>query len=110
MASGSFDERLGGAAKVDCLVKIDVLALVAAGRRRGQGKYDEPVDVRSAAQIIKEGQTGRQGTVSIFQCPPGWYAQEPRFVPKQNARDEDDGYLLTYGMSLLDNLYLRSRY
>jgi carotenoid cleavage dioxygenase-like enzyme len=100
MASGSFDERLGGAAKVDCLVKIDVLALVALGRRRGEGKLNEPVDTRSAAQIIREGYKGKNGNVSIFQCPPGWYAQEPRFVPKANARDEDDGYLLTYGWFL----------
>lgn len=99
MASGSFDERLGGAAKVDCLVKIDVLDLVAKGKRRGLGKWDEPVDTRSAAQIIKEGHKGKNGTISIFQCPPGWYAQEPRFVPKASARGEDDGYLLTYGMS-----------
>lgn len=97
MASGSFDERLGGAAKVDCLVKIDVLALVEAGKRRGGGKRSEAVDQRSAAQIIYDGQAGRPGPVSIFHCPDGWYAQEPRFVPRSGARDEDDGFLLTYG-------------
>jgi hypothetical protein len=28
--------------------------------------------------------------------PKGWYAQEPRFVPRQNGRSEDDGWLLSY--------------
>lgn len=99
MASGSFDERLGGAAKVDCLVKIDVLALIAQGKRRGRGKRDDPVDPRSAQEILRDCHSprGPHGAVAIFDCPPGWYVQEPRFVPRTNAKDEDDGYLLTYG-------------
>lgn len=28
--------------------------------------------------------------------PPGWYAQEPTFVERENPRDEDDGYLISY--------------
>lgn len=97
MASGSFDERLGGAAKVDCLVKLDVLELISRGKRRGEGKWDEAVDMRSAAEIIREGSRHDGGVISIFKCPDGWYAQEPRFVPRENGREEDDGYLLSYG-------------
>ena len=97
MQSGSFDERLGGAAKVDCLVKIDVLALASQGRERGKGKYNEPVDGRSSSEILAGQEKGEQGVVQIFALPEGWYAQEPRFVPRQGAVEEDDGYLLTYG-------------
>lgn len=31
--------------------------------------------------------------------PPGWYAQEPRFVPRHHSTSEDDGYLLTYAFN-----------
>lgn len=112
MRSGSFDERLGGAAKVDCLVKIDVLALAERGRAMGEGKRNVPVDQRESGeflaqqeQAVADGQvqglghdegSGR-GEVQIFALPEGWYAQEPRFVPRANAVSEDDGYLLTYG-------------
>jgi carotenoid cleavage dioxygenase-like enzyme len=95
MASGSFDERLGGAAKVDCIVKLDVLELIDRGKRRGEGKWDVPVDNRTAGEIIRDGREG--GVISIFNCPEGWYAQEPRFVPRQNGKREDEGYLLSYG-------------
>jgi hypothetical protein len=94
MASGSFDERLGGAAKVDCLVKLDVLGLIERGKRRGSGKWDEPVDNRTASEIIRS--KDPRGLISIFQCPDGWYAQEPRFVPRLNEQREDSGYLLSY--------------
>jgi hypothetical protein len=99
MASGSFDERLGGAAKVDCLVKLDVLELIKRGKRRGEGKWDIPVDTRSSSEIINDGLKLRDGgVISIFNCPEGWYAQEPRFIPRQNGGGEDEGYLLSYGM------------
>lgn len=101
MASGSFDERLGGAAKVDCLVKLDVLELIRRGKKRGFGKWDDPVDNRSAGEIIRDGHRSGSGSgslISIFNCPEGWYAQEPRFVPRENRREEDEGYLLSYGM------------
>jgi hypothetical protein len=112
MRSGSFDERLGGAAKVDCLVKIDVLTLAKRGRERGEGKTNEPVDKRESGEILhrqerrqsraSRGGDEREGdVVQIFALPQGWYAQEPRFVPRSNAVSEDDGYLLTYGMSLI---------
>jgi len=99
MQSGSFDERLGGAAKVDCIVKIDVETLIARGLARGEGKNMVPVDQRSSAEIMDENAKGIQGPVEIFALPEGWYAQEPRFVPRQTQTSEDDGYILSYGTS-----------
>ncbi|EIW69469.1 hypothetical protein TREMEDRAFT_30937 [Tremella mesenterica DSM 1558] len=97
MGEGSFDERLGGAAKVDCLVKMDVGTLVDRGRARGSGNVSRPVDERSSSQILSDWATGKKGPIEIFQLPPKWYAQEPRFVPR-NGTDlsEDDGYLISY--------------
>jgi len=89
MKSGSFDERLGGAAKVDCLVKINVEDLIAKGVAQGNG-IDDPVDKRTTAEIMAD----PPGPIEVFACPDGWYAQETRFVPRSD--DEDDGYLLTY--------------
>ncbi|WVQ70055.1 uncharacterized protein L199_008279 [Kwoniella botswanensis] len=96
MRSGSFDERLGGAAKVDCIAKLDVLELIERGRCRGIGKSVEPVDSRSSAEILKDWQDGISGPIEIFAMPAGWYAQEPRFVPRYDGKNEDDGFLLTY--------------
>lgn len=96
MRSGTFDERLGGAAKVDALVKFDVRELIRRGRARGEGKTKEPVDPRKAPEILADWKAGRGGPIEIFPLPDGWFAQEPRFVPRTNAQSEDDGYLLSY--------------
>jgi carotenoid cleavage dioxygenase-like enzyme len=101
MRSGSFDERLGGAAKVDCLAKVDVQELIRKGKRRGEGKNMCPADKRSTKDILDDWAAGKPGPVSIFVMPPGWYAQEPRFVPRTGrGLSEDDGYLLTYSTRL----------
>lgn len=98
MSSGSFDERLGGAAKVDCLVKIDVQQLIRRGIERAKGKNMVPVDNRSSSQIMQDWSNGFKGPIEIFAFPEGWYAQEGRFVPRLGeGLGEDDGYLLTYG-------------
>ena len=97
MRCGSFDERLGGAAKVDCLVKVDVKELVSRGCK-GQNSLDEPADTRTTMQILKDSRDGAVGPIQVFALPEGYYAQEPRFVPRLGeGLDEDDGYLLTYG-------------
>jgi len=99
MKSGSFDERLGGAAKVDCIVKVDVLELIHRGRERGEGKNMIPVDQRSVMDITQQWASGVKGPIEVFVLPDGWFAQESRFVPKVgDGLDEDDGYLLSYGM------------
>lgn len=94
MREGGFDERLGGAAKVDCLVKLDVVELSARGRRAGNG-IKQAVDSRSVAEILQN-VANDDGLIRVFALPLGWYAQETSFVPRLDARDEDDGYLLTY--------------
>lgn len=33
--------------------------------------------------------------IKIFQAPEGWYAQGPQFVPRDDTKEADDGYLLT---------------
>ncbi|WWC61119.1 uncharacterized protein I303_103697 [Kwoniella dejecticola CBS 10117] len=96
MQSGSFDERLGGAAKVDCIAKINVEELIRRGLARGEGKNDTPVDDRTSAQIVRESKQGLTGPIELFEMPSGWYAQEPRFVPRHEATTQDDGYLITY--------------
>jgi hypothetical protein len=112
---GNFDAALGGAAKIDCLVKANVDKLVKMGLERSQRwakegiEEDEesPVDERSIVQILKE-QTPRsdgdsiegdgEGDVEIriFETPKGYYAQEASFVPRENPRGEDDGFLVFY--------------
>jgi hypothetical protein len=34
--------------------------------------------------------------IKIFKLPPGFYAQESRFVPRLNGESEDDGWILSY--------------
>ncbi|GAA6040554.1 hypothetical protein JCM8097_005461 [Rhodosporidiobolus ruineniae] len=100
---GSFDAALGSAAKIDCLVKINVDSLVARGKKRdeaGEGDSELAVDGRTVTQVLAE-QTPRTGgtedvNVRIFELPPHHYAQESSFVPRANGRSEDDGFLLTY--------------
>ena len=97
MREGGFDERLGGAAKVDVIVKIDVLSLSRKGRLRGEGKA-EAVDRRTVLQIMEDHKRGRHDDIQVFVMPEGWYAQESRFVPRVEAgAAEDDGWLLAYG-------------
>ncbi|BGP33438.1 hypothetical protein JCM10296v2_005240 [Rhodotorula toruloides] len=104
---GSFDAALGSAAKIDCLVKVNVDLLVRQGKQRdeaGEGQSERPVDERGVLDVIAQ-QTPRRGDrtssnddepIRIFELPQLHYAQESSFVPRQNPRSEDDGYLLTY--------------
>ncbi|GAA5840023.1 hypothetical protein JCM11251_006589 [Rhodosporidiobolus azoricus] len=101
---GSFDAALGAAAKIDCLVKVDVETLVARGRKRqeaGEGGEEVPVDGRTVAEVLAQ-QTPRRAEdsevapIRIFELPPQLYAQEASFVPRRNPRSEDDGFLVTY--------------
>ncbi len=36
-----------------------------------------------------------KGTHETIDVPAGWYAGEPSFAPRVNAKDEDDGYIVT---------------
>lgn len=98
-SEASFGAALGRAVKIDCLVKIDAETLI----KRGQKNPHLPpvtgcVDTRSVDEILttSNDHDADGDPISIFRLPPGWYAQEPRFVPRENAAREDDGWLLTY--------------
>ncbi|GAA6016260.1 hypothetical protein JCM10207_000449 [Rhodosporidiobolus poonsookiae] len=102
---GSFDAALGGAAKIDCLVKANVEVLVVRGKKRdegGKGDPELPVDQRTVLEVLEQqtprspSRTGEDVPLRVFELPPHHYAQEASFVPRQNGQDEDDGYLLTY--------------
>ncbi|GAA5991171.1 hypothetical protein JCM10908_006570 [Rhodotorula pacifica] len=111
---GNFDAALGGAAKIDCLVKINAAVLIQRGMKRAEAEKQDsetPVDQRTIAQVLAD-QTRRVGErvnssatevadsddvpIRIFELPPAHYAQEPSFVPRKHPRAEDDGFLLTY--------------
>jgi len=111
---GNFDAALGGAAKIDCLVKANVDRLVKRGIERSErfakeGIFEEDeelaVDSRSIREVIAE-QTPRPDSaqeeedgdveIRIFELPPNQFAQEASFVPRENQRGEDDGYLVFY--------------
>ncbi|GAA5879807.1 hypothetical protein JCM16303_004186 [Sporobolomyces ruberrimus] len=113
---GNFDAALGGAAKIDCLVKANVDRLVKRGIERSQRFAKEgveedgelAVDSRDISQVLAE-QTPRpeldareegdgEGDVEIrlYELPPKHYAQEASFVPRENPRGQDDGFLVFY--------------
>jgi carotenoid cleavage dioxygenase-like enzyme len=94
-SEGTFGAALGRAVKIDCLVKIDATTLINRGREDTSLKpITGCVDMRSVRGILNTKNV--DDPISIFQLPPGWYAQEPRFVPRKDGNGEDDGWLLTY--------------
>lgn len=113
---GNFDAALGGAAKIDCLVKANVDKLVRRGIERSEmwakegveEDAESPVDARTISQVLAEQtsraacENGRNGDgegdveIRIFELPPNHYAQEASFVPREDPRGEDDGYLVFY--------------
>ncbi|KAJ5473134.1 hypothetical protein N7475_002700 [Penicillium sp. IBT 31633x] len=88
-----FGARSGEPMKIDCLVKIDVQALIKLGMEREPESLVGCVDERSVNQILASDES--EDPIQIFQAPEGWYVQEPQFVPRKSANGEDDGYLLT---------------
>lgn len=90
-----FGSALGKATKIDALAKIDASTLTARGRSHPPRSVTGLVDPRSVAQILSS--EDPTDPIQIFRMPPGWYAQEPRFVPSSKPdAPEDDGYLLFY--------------
>lgn len=90
----NFGSALGKATKIDVLVKIDAATLIHRGRANPPRSVSGIVDNRSMVQVLESQDT--HDPVRAFQMPPGWYAQEPRFVPSASARTEDSGYLVFY--------------
>jgi len=52
------------------------------------------VDNRSVSEILASEDPA--GPIKIFKLPRGFYAQESRFVPRENGTSEDDGWILSY--------------
>ncbi|KAH0373179.1 carotenoid oxygenase, partial [Aureobasidium melanogenum] len=98
----SFNAALGRSVKIDALAKIDAKTLIEKGDRLADlGKLEKItgcVDTRTVQEIVDS--PLENDPIQIFQMPAGWFAQEPRFVPRKAAPgqtlSEDDGYLLTY--------------
>ncbi|KAK5014041.1 hypothetical protein LTR39_003350, partial [Cryomyces antarcticus] len=101
---------------IDALVKIDALALIERGQRSPPRSVSGCVDPRSVQQIMASADPAADA-VQVFRMPPGWYAQEPRFVPRRprpsslpaeaERQLEDDGFLLTYAFDECDPRNIR---
>ncbi|KAI4177182.1 MAG: hypothetical protein LQ343_000664 [Gyalolechia ehrenbergii] len=94
VSDSSFGAALGRAVKMNALVKMDVETLIARGKRDPPIAISGCVDTRSISEILDSGDSS--DPIKIFKMPEGWYAQESRFVPRQNGLNEDDGWLLSY--------------
>jgi hypothetical protein len=94
--SESFTVALGKASKVDYLAKVDVLTLIARGTANPPQPIKGCVDTRTVQQVAKSSGEDPDDPIKLFKMPAGWYAQEPRFVPRANPAAEDDGWLLSY--------------
>ena len=90
----SFGAALGRAVKIDALVKVDVEILIERGKKSSPVQITGCVDTRDMAEILES--KDPKDPIQIFKMPEGWYAQESRFVPRDNGDCEDDGWLLSY--------------
>ncbi|EME86982.1 uncharacterized protein MYCFIDRAFT_132486 [Pseudocercospora fijiensis CIRAD86] len=99
-----FGSALGKATKIDALVKIDATKLIERGRAHPPKSVTGVVDGRTVSQVLIS--RDPRDPIKVFRMPEGWFAQEPRFVPRERSAherqlndeplDEDDGYLLFY--------------
>ncbi|KAL8689589.1 MAG: hypothetical protein Q9224_004608, partial [Gallowayella concinna] len=94
VSDSSFGAALGRAVKMNTLVRMDVETLVARGRRDPPRSISGCVDTRNIDEILNSKEA--DDPIKIFKMPEGWYAQESRFVPRQDGVSEDDGWLLSY--------------
>ncbi|KAF3799011.1 Carotenoid-cleavage dioxygenase 1 [Colletotrichum gloeosporioides] len=90
----SYTVALGKAAKIDHLAKVDVHTLISRGIANPPQPVKGCVDTRNVTQVLES--KDPKDPIKLFKMPEGWYAQEPRFVARSQARTEDDGWLLTY--------------
>jgi carotenoid cleavage dioxygenase-like enzyme len=94
VSDSSFGAALGRAVKIDSIVKVEALALIQRGNDISPTKISGCVDTRTVPEILAS--TDPNDPIKIFKLPPGFYAQESRFVPRQNGTSEDDGWILSY--------------
>ncbi|OTB19137.1 hypothetical protein K445DRAFT_381564 [Daldinia sp. EC12] len=90
----SYSAALGKGAKIAYLAKIDATTLIDRGINHPPQQIKGCVDTRGVDEVMQS--TDENDPVKLFQMPQGWFAQEPRFVPRANPATEDDGWLLTY--------------
>lgn len=90
----TFTAALGRAVKIDYLAKVNVEELIARGLANPPEQIKGCVDNRTVEEV--RASDDPNDPIQLFTLPKGWYAQEPRFVPRKNSASEDDGWLLTY--------------
>lgn len=99
MTTGSFDAGLGSrSAKIDCLAKFDIKTLIRKGKQEmdaGQLQTGEAADKRTVQDILAVGHH-ENDAIRLFVLPAHHYAQEATFVPRLNAKSEDDGFLIFF--------------
>ncbi|PLB51386.1 9-cis-epoxycarotenoid dioxygenase [Aspergillus steynii IBT 23096] len=89
MSDGNFTSASTTGIKIDCLVKIDVKALIDRGIASPPPQVTGAVDTRSIQEVLKS--TDPDDAVKVFKLPSGWYAQECSFVPRRQGHSEDEG-------------------
>ncbi|TVY30316.1 Carotenoid 9,10(9',10')-cleavage dioxygenase [Lachnellula hyalina] len=94
VSDSSFGAALGRAVKIDSLVKVDVQALLSNAQTNPPTPISGCVDTRTVSEIIASDDSN--DPIKIFKMPRGFYAQEPRFVPRKDEGSEDDGWVLSY--------------
>lgn len=94
MSHDGFGAALGRAVKINALVKVDAQTLIERGLSNPPAQISGCVDSRSVAEIVAGDNAA--DPIQVFKMPGGWYAQEPRFVPRRDGVSEDDGWLLSY--------------
>lgn len=90
----TFGAALGKATKIDVLLKMDVQCLLAQGEHEPPPSITGSVDRRPMSQILSS--KNPNDPIRAFKMPEQWYAQEARFVSRDDPISEDDGYLLFY--------------
>jgi len=94
VSDSTFGAALGRAVKIDSLVKLDVTALISRAQQSSPTPITGCVDTRSVAEILASNDP--EDPIQVYKLPPGVYAQESRFVARENGKSEDDGWLLSY--------------
>ncbi|CAL3968102.1 unnamed protein product [Diplocarpon coronariae] len=94
VSDSTFGAALGRAVKIDSLVKVDATTLIERAEQNPPSPITGCVDGRSVAEILAGNDP--HDPIKIFKLPPGFYAQESRFVARKNGKSEDDGWLLSY--------------
>ncbi|CZR63946.1 related to lignostilbene alphabeta-dioxygenase I [Phialocephala subalpina] len=94
VSDSTFGAALGRAVKIDSLVKVDATTLINRAKTSPPTPITGCVDNRSVSDILAS--NNPNDPIKIFKLPPGFYAQESRFVPRKNGISEDDGWILSY--------------